>query len=91
MVLKYYFSSVTSDLGTKKHQQRIEMILSSKKFEYEQIDIATDEAAREKMREMMNDPKGLPPQLFNDDTYLGGFDKFDEAVEDETLEAFLKG
>ncbi|XP_022081931.1 SH3 domain-binding glutamic acid-rich-like protein 3 [Acanthaster planci] len=90
MVIKFYFSSITSNLGIKKHQQRIEMILSSKKYEYESIDIAHDETAKERMRELMGDPKGLPPQLCNDDTYLGGFEEFQDAVDDEKLEAFLK-
>ncbi|KAJ8027179.1 SH3 domain-binding glutamic acid-rich-like protein 3 [Holothuria leucospilota] len=66
------------------------MVLDSKKIQYEKIDIAADEDAKQKMRDGMGDPKGLPPQLFNGDDYCGDFAKFDEAVEDEKLEEFLK-
>ncbi len=55
----------------KKHQQKIEMILDTKKIEYEKIDIAADADAKEKMREVVGDPKAIPPQLTNDDTYCG--------------------
>lgn len=47
------------------------MILDSKKIEYEKLDIAADEDAKQKMRDGMGDPKGLPPQLFNGDDYCG--------------------
>ena len=47
------------------------MILESKKIEYTKIDISSDTEAKDKMRELMNDPGALAPQLFHDDTYLG--------------------
>ena len=47
------------------------MILDSKKFDYDKVDIAGNEAAKAKMREMMGDSKGLPPQLTKGDEYLG--------------------
>ena len=47
------------------------MILDSKRIEYEKVDIAGNEAAKEKMRQVMGDPAGLPPQLTNGDVYLG--------------------
>lgn len=47
------------------------MVLDSKKIQYEKIDIAADEDAKQKMRDGMGDPKGLPPQLFNGDDYCG--------------------
>ncbi|XP_022081837.1 SH3 domain-binding glutamic acid-rich protein homolog isoform X2 [Acanthaster planci] len=79
------------DIGAmKKNQQRIEMILDSKKIAYEKIDIASNEEGKNKMRELIGDEHALPPQLFNDDTYLGDFAAFDNAVEGESLEAFLK-
>lgn len=55
----------------KKHQQKIEMILDSKKIDYDKVDIAGNDAAKEKMREIMGDPHGLPPQFTKGDTYLG--------------------
>ena len=47
------------------------MILDSKKIDYDKVDIAGNDAAKEKMREIMGDPHGLPPQLTKGDTYLG--------------------
>ena len=55
----------------KKHQQKIEMILDSKKIDYDKVDIAGNDTAKAKMREIMGDPKGLPPQLTNGDVHLG--------------------
>ena len=49
----------------------MEMILDSKKIDYDKVDIAGDDAAKEKMREVMGDPKGLPPQLTKGDVHLG--------------------
>ncbi|RDD39194.1 SH3 domain-binding glutamic acid-rich-like protein 3 [Trichoplax sp. H2] len=90
MTVTYYCSSVSSNLQMKKAQQQIEMILDSKKIQYEKIDIATSEDMKKKMREMSGDPKALPPQLFNNSTYCGGYTEFMEAVEDENLNGFLK-
>lgn len=47
------------------------MILSSKKIEFEQIDISASEEAKKKMRDLIGDPKALPPQIFNGDQYCG--------------------
>ena len=55
----------------KKEQQRIEMVLTGKKIEFDKVDISLVEGAKEKMRELMQDPTGLPPQLCKGDTHLG--------------------
>ena len=55
----------------KKHQQRIVMVLASKKIAYEEVDIASSEEAKNKMREIAQDPKALPPQIANGDQYCG--------------------
>lgn len=47
------------------------MILESKKVSYKSIDIASCESSKERMRQLANDPKALPPQLCNGDQYLG--------------------
>jgi len=47
------------------------MILDSKKIDYDKVDIAGNEAAKQKMREVMGDPTGLPPQLIKGNTHLG--------------------
>lgn len=66
------------------------MILDSKKIEYNKVDIAGNEEAKKVMRDIMGDPKGLPPQLTKGDVHLGGFAEFEDAVESEELEKFLK-
>ena len=58
-------------LQIKKNQQKMFMILDGKKIQYEQIDVAASEEAKKKMRELIGDPKALPPQIFNGDTYCG--------------------
>ncbi|XP_041462181.1 SH3 domain-binding glutamic acid-rich-like protein 3 [Lytechinus variegatus] len=88
--ITYYYTSVSSNLEIKKHQQKIDMILSSKKIDFDKVDISTDAEAKNKMRELAGDPKALPPQLCNGDTYLGDFSAFDAAVEAEEIEEFLK-
>ena len=66
---------LTSHLHThtqiKKHQQKIEMILSSKGYDVEYIYVAASEEAKKKMRDLSGNPKALPPQIFNDDQYCG--------------------
>ena len=47
------------------------MILDSKKVDYDKVDIAGNEEAKQRMREIMGDPKGLPPQLTKGDQHLG--------------------
>ena len=47
------------------------MILDSKKIEYDKVDIAVDTDGKEKMREIMGDPHGVPPQFTKGNTYLG--------------------
>ena len=66
------------------------MVLSSKGYDVEYIDVAASEEAKKKMRDLSGNPKALPPQIFNDDQYCGGFEAFDNALEDERLEEFLK-
>ena len=55
----------------KKQQQKIEMILDSKKIPYEKVDISADEAAKTKMRAIVGNPSAVPPQLCNGDQYCG--------------------
>ena len=47
------------------------MILEAKKIPFELIDVAADESAKKRMREIAGDPKALPPQLTNGDQYCG--------------------
>lgn len=86
----FYHTSVSSSKQVKKEQQRIEMVLSGKKIEIEKVDISLVEGAKDKMRDIVGDPKALPPQLCKGDTYLGNYQEFDAAIENETLNEFLR-
>ena len=52
------------------------MILDSKKIDYDKVDIAGNDVGKQKMRDVMGDPTGLPPQLTKGDTHLGVSFKF---------------
>ena len=58
-------------LQIKKKQQKIEMILSSKKYPFEKVDIAADQSYKEKMRQIVGNDRALPPQLCKGSTYIG--------------------
>jgi len=85
-----FLSSVSSNLETKKNQQKIKMVLDGKKIPYRLIDISSNEEGKQVMRELAGNPKCLPPQIANGDQYCGDFAAFDEAVEMENLNEFLK-
>ncbi|CAH1800891.1 unnamed protein product, partial [Owenia fusiformis] len=84
-----YFSLVSSNLETKKHQQRIVMVLNAAKIPYEIIDIASSDEGKAAMRAGAGS-KAIPPQIFNGEQYCGDYAAFDNAVEEETLHEFLK-
>lgn len=88
--LTYFYASVTSNLETKKQQQRIEMILDSKKIPYNKVDITQDPAEKDRMRRIAGNERALPPQFANGETYCGDYEGFDYSVEMEQLEQFLK-
>ncbi|XP_031568536.1 SH3 domain-binding glutamic acid-rich-like protein 3 [Actinia tenebrosa] len=85
-----YFSSASGNQEIKKQQIKIQQVLDGKKIPYTILDISSDADLRTKMRELMDDEKALPPQIFNGDQYCGNFQRFEEAIEEETLEQFLK-
>ncbi|KAK7093906.1 SH3 domain-binding glutamic acid-rich-like protein 3 [Littorina saxatilis] len=88
--IQLYVTSVSSSTEVKGQQQKIRMILEGKKIDFEEVDIASDTSLLIKMREIANDPKCLPPQLARGSDYLGDYEKFNNAVEDEALKEFLK-
>ncbi|XP_071477203.1 SH3 domain-binding glutamic acid-rich-like protein 3 [Diadema antillarum] len=89
--IKVYISSISSNMETKKQQQDIFFKLSSKKIAYEEIDVSQD-GNLQKMREKMGEghEKALAPQIFHEDTYLGNYEAFNNAVEAEIMNDFLK-
>lgn len=89
--ITYYYASVSSSMEIKKQQQKMEMILEAKKdIELVKVDITANSEDRDRMRELCGNDKALPPQIANGDVYCGDFIAFDEAVEIEKLNEFLK-
>ncbi|XP_064196657.1 SH3 domain-binding glutamic acid-rich-like protein 3 [Anguilla rostrata] len=90
MPVVIYFTSVSGCNQTKKNQTSIFQHLDSKNIPYKTVDISQSADLRTEMRDKMGNPKALPPQIFNDDTYCGDYSMFFEAVEAENVKEFLK-
>ncbi|XP_068433670.1 SH3 domain-binding glutamic acid-rich-like protein 3 [Clinocottus analis] len=90
MTIKVFYSSVSGSQEIKKAQQKIFSVLTSKKINYEPVDITQDANNKELMRELAGNPTALPPQICNGNKYCGDFKAFENAIEEETLERFLK-
>ncbi|XP_034018462.1 SH3 domain-binding glutamic acid-rich-like protein 3 [Thalassophryne amazonica] len=89
-VVILYWASVTSSLETKKNQSRIRSVLESKNIPFKCVDVTQNASDKELMRKKAGDSKALPPQLCKGNVYLGDYNAFENAVENEDLEAFLK-
>ncbi|CAG9863018.1 unnamed protein product [Phyllotreta striolata] len=102
MVIEVYISLICGNTEIKSRQQRILSILDSKSIKYKIVDISGEnneeskrfmhENATEKGGTMSDpDPKfPLPPQFFNDGSYCGDYNSFDEANELGELKKFLR-
>ncbi|XP_022593552.1 SH3 domain-binding glutamic acid-rich-like protein 3 [Seriola dumerili] len=90
MPLTLFFSSVSGSLELKKNQDRIFFVLESKKIPFEAVDISQNPEDKDLMRKRAGNPKALPPQLCNGDIYCGDITAFENAIEMEQLEEFLK-
>ncbi|XP_031582108.1 SH3 domain-binding glutamic acid-rich-like protein 3 [Oreochromis aureus] len=90
MPVKVFFTSVSGSTQTKKNQDRIFSILSAKKIPFQTVDISQSSDDKDLMRQGAGDPTALPPQIFNGDVYCGDINAFDNAIEMEQLEDFLK-
>ncbi|XP_077408234.1 SH3 domain-binding glutamic acid-rich-like protein 3 [Vanacampus margaritifer] len=90
MPVKVFYTSVSSNLEIKKQQQRIFMVLESKKIDFARVDIAASESDKGRMRQIAGNPTALPPQISNGDAYCGDMIAFEAAVENEELDTFLK-
>ncbi|XP_068773818.1 SH3 domain-binding glutamic acid-rich-like protein 3 [Struthio camelus] len=88
--LKVYSTSVTGSREIKSQQSEVIRILDGKNIKYELVDISQDNALREEMRAKAGNPKAIPPQIVNGDHYCGDYELFVEAVEQNTLQEFLK-
>ncbi|XP_072218022.1 SH3 domain-binding glutamic acid-rich-like protein 3 [Leuresthes tenuis] len=85
-----FYSSVSGSLELKKNQERIMSVLTSKRIPFKAVDIAQNSDDKDLMRQRAGDPTALPPQLCNGDAYCGDFAAFENAIEMEQLEEFLK-
>uniref|UniRef100_A0A8C6SC77 SH3 domain-binding glutamic acid-rich-like protein 3 n=1 Tax=Neogobius melanostomus TaxID=47308 RepID=A0A8C6SC77_9GOBI len=90
MGVKLYYTTVTASRTIKSQQSDVMRILDSKGIKYELIDISVGGELRDEMRDKAGDPTAAPPQLFNEDQYCGNFEMFQEAVEEDSVEQFLK-
>nr|XP_009672881.1 PREDICTED: SH3 domain-binding glutamic acid-rich-like protein 3 [Struthio camelus australis] len=79
-----------SGFQIKSQQSEVIRILDGKNIKYELVDISQDNALREEMRAKAGNPKAIPPQIVNGDHYCGDYELFVEAVEQNTLQEFLK-
>ncbi|XP_009987541.1 PREDICTED: SH3 domain-binding glutamic acid-rich-like protein, partial [Tauraco erythrolophus] len=88
-------SSAAPALTIKKQQQDVLGFLEANKIEFEEKDIAANEENRKWMRENVPEDSRpasgnpLPPRLFNDSRYLGDYEAFFEARENNAVYAFL--
>ncbi|KAM3910525.1 adapter SH3BGRL [Leptodactylus fuscus] len=95
MVIKVYIASCSGSTSIKKQQTAITGLLDAMRIEYEEMDIAANEENRKWMRENVPEhcrPASgipLPPQIFRDNCYLGGYEDFFEARENNTVYTFL--
>ncbi|XP_057640868.1 SH3 domain-binding glutamic acid-rich-like protein 3 [Chionomys nivalis] len=88
--LRVYSTSVTGSREIKSQQSEVTRILDGKRIEYQLVDISQDNALRDEMRALAGNPKATPPQIVNGDQYCGDYELFVEAVEQNTLQEFLK-
>ncbi|XP_013874385.1 SH3 domain-binding glutamic acid-rich-like protein 3 [Austrofundulus limnaeus] len=85
-----YYASVSSSVELKKKQERIMSVLTSKKISYKAVDITQNAQDKDLMRKKAGNPAAMPPQICNGDVYCGDFEAFENAIECEELEKFLK-
>uniref|UniRef100_A0A8C0LEC8 SH3 domain-binding glutamic acid-rich-like protein 3 n=1 Tax=Canis lupus dingo TaxID=286419 RepID=A0A8C0LEC8_CANLU len=86
--LRTPLSSISSKEGIL--QSEVTRILDGKRIQYQLVDISQDNALRDEMRALAGNPKATPPQIVNGDQYCGDYELFVEAVEQNTLQEFLK-
>ncbi|KAH1165666.1 SH3 domain-binding glutamic acid-rich-like protein [Mauremys mutica] len=95
MVIRVYIASSSGSTAIKKQQQDVLGFLEANKIEFEEKDIAANEENRKWMRENVPEESRptsgnpLPPRIFNDSRYLGDYEAFFEARENNAVYAFL--
>ncbi|XP_034555694.1 SH3 domain-binding glutamic acid-rich-like protein 3 [Notolabrus celidotus] len=90
MSLKVFYASASGCMEMKKKQERIFSVLESKKIEFDRVDITQGSDQKDLMRQIAGNQTALPPQISNGNDYCGDFAAFENAIEMEELEQFLK-
>ncbi|XP_035474402.1 SH3 domain-binding glutamic acid-rich-like protein 3 [Scophthalmus maximus] len=90
MPVKVFYSSASGSMETKKRQERLFSVLTSKNIPFEPVDICQNLEERDLMREKAGNSAALAPQICNGDVYCGDFVAFEEAIEMGQLEKFLR-
>ncbi|XP_061602333.1 SH3 domain-binding glutamic acid-rich-like protein 3 [Cololabis saira] len=85
-----FYTSVSGSLELKKNQERVMSVLTSLKIPFEAVDISQNSDDKDLMRKRAGDKTALPPQICNGDVYCGDFAAFENAIEMEQLEKFLR-
>ncbi|GMT00639.1 hypothetical protein PENTCL1PPCAC_22813, partial [Pristionchus entomophagus] len=94
--IKIFLTSITANTEIRKQVQRTVMILEGLRIPFKAIDITKPgmEEERAFMKEKAINPRSkgppMPPQFFIDNEYLGNYIDFEESVEEDKLEEFLK-
>lgn len=90
MVIRVYWASVTGNRKIEGDQARVRDIIESYKLDSQWIDITTDRSVMVEMRKECCNSKALPPQIFNDEVYLGNADDMNLSIEEGRLMEWLK-
>ncbi|KAK4467613.1 hypothetical protein MN116_008557 [Schistosoma mekongi] len=92
MVVDVYISSTSGNTNVKSRQQYILNVLSAAKIPFKVKDISTSETYKQFMQKALKDNGKTPiaPQLFIGSEYLGDYEEFFQANENEMLLEFLK-
>ncbi|KAH8856522.1 SH3 domain-binding glutamic acid-rich-like protein isoform 1 [Schistosoma japonicum] len=92
MVVEVYISSTSGNTNVKSRQQYIMNVLSAAKIPFEVKDISSSETYKQFMQKVLKDNGKTPiaPQLFFGSEYLGDYEEFIQANENEMLFEFLK-
>jgi len=97
MIIKYYVSSTSGNKEMKRRQMKAQLLLESKGVHFQVIDISDPGSQEEKVYMQKNAVakvgarNAIPPQFFNSvEGYCGDYEGFDEAIETDTVEEFLK-
>ncbi|KAK7093907.1 SH3 domain-binding glutamic acid-rich-like protein 3 isoform X1 [Littorina saxatilis] len=85
-----YVAGDTADRNLHSQQNHIETVLRAAHVQYEMIDIASDPAYKDEMRQRCGNETAVAPQVFNGDYYCGDYVSFQQAVEEERIREYLR-